>query len=82
MEIFSGGWVLGVFPLPPSPPPFFFSPRISYEAKYFGIVKTEEKGGCLTVYEKPISPVSHASASRNGIIAGWGYLLTTFEGDL
>lgn len=77
--------MVGYWVCSPSPPPlffFFFSPRISYEAKYFGIVKTEEKGRCLTVYEKPTSPVSHASASRNGIIAGWGYLLTTFEGDL
>lgn len=61
---------------------YLFSLRICWQAKYFCIVRTEEKARHLTVYRNPISLVWDACASKNGIIAAWGYLLTTFEGDL
>lgn len=63
-------------------PIYLFYPRICCQAKYFRTVQTEEKGRRLTVYGNPISLVWDACASRNGIITGWGYLLTTFAGDL
>lgn len=61
---------------------YLFSPRICWQAKYFKIVRTEEKRRCLIVYGNPNSLIWDACASRKGIITGWGYLLTSFEGDL
>jgi len=61
---------------------YVFSPRICWQDKDFMIVRTEEKGRLLTVYVNPISLAWDACASKSGIITGWGYLLTTFEGDL
>lgn len=72
MEIFAGDWEMGNLSI--------FSKNLL--TKYFRIVWTGEKGRHLTVYGNLISLVWDVFASRSGIIVGWGYLLTTFEGDL
>lgn len=60
---------------------FFFLKEFADRLSISGVDWREGKKH-LTVYGKPISLVWDVCASRNGIITGWGYLLTTFEGDL
>lgn len=74
MEIFAGDWGMGNLSV--------FSKNLLTGYVFQDCVDWREGKKHLTVYGKPISLVWDVCASRNGIITGWGYLLTTFEGDL